>query len=251
MNRARYTPSSLSVYNSLWQNVLLLAAWGTATEIWHIAQKLLVQQAQSWVIKVCCRINPLVCNPAWFQQWRFISCRDFPVTSELAMKSQVFLSMYVIAVKESGQALQKLGVSSHGVALHPEPFAVCTVFGIKISCGAYLQIICVMAMYLRMKELVSQIHRWTLLRLQSNWVQEQVPKALPFRSPALRIFGLHPLCQCWHRCVSKLLVFWGAVNTCPGGLDWDLTCPVCIILAKCPQMALTQLDSSYLFLTCD
>lgn len=162
-----------------------------------------------------------------------------------------FLSMYVIAVKESGQALQKLGVSSHGVALHPEPFAVCTVFGIKISCGAYLQIICVMAMYLRMKELVSQIHRWTLLRLQSNWVQGQVPKALPFRSPALRIFGLHPLCQCWHRCVSKLLVFWGAVNTCPGGLDWDLTCPVCIILAKSPQMALTQLDSSYLFLTCD
>lgn len=77
MNRARYMPSSPSVYNSLWQNVLLVATWGTAIEIWHIAQKLLLQQAGSRVIRVRYWINPLTCNPTWYQQQGFITSRDF------------------------------------------------------------------------------------------------------------------------------------------------------------------------------
>lgn len=175
MNRAQCTPSSLSVYNSLWQNGLLLAAWGTATEIWHIAQKLLVQQAESPVIRVGCWINPVACNPTWYHQWGFITCRDFSHISAHHETIGWFLSMCVcvcmVAVRENDQALQELGVSSCGVALHPEPFAMChdLFLGFKSPVVLSLQIICVMERYLRMKEFVSQIHRWTLLKLWSNW----------------------------------------------------------------------------------
>lgn len=179
MNRVRYTPSSPSVYNSLWQNVLLLAAWGTATEIWHIAQKLLVQQAESQVIRVCCWMNPPACNPTRFQQWGFITCCDFqshlssPWNHRVVFCPCVSVCACGCCEGESDQVLQELGVSSHGVALHPESFAVCHVLclGLKSLPGAFsLQIICVMGMFLRMKEFVSQIHRGTLLKLQSNWV---------------------------------------------------------------------------------
>lgn len=73
---------------------------------------------------------------------------------------------------ESDQALRELGVSSHGVGLHPEPFAVChgLCLGLKSPpVRLSLKIICVMGRYLRMKEFVPQIHRGTLLRLWSNW----------------------------------------------------------------------------------
>lgn len=166
MNRARYTPSSPSVYNSLWQNVLLLAAWGTATEIWHIAQKLLVQQAESGVIRVCCWINPPACNPTRFQQRGFITCPDFQSHLSSPWNHRVFccpcVSMCVCGCceGESDQALQELGVSSRGAALHPEPFAVCHGLCLGLKSPPVLlslQIICVVGMYLRMKEFVFQI----------------------------------------------------------------------------------------------
>lgn len=124
--------------------------------------------------------SPIPAARTYYRPW-------FSVTSELTMKSWgvwvgVFLCMCVCACvcaiavrdRESGWAVQELGVSSRGAAPHLEPFAACHVLclGLKISCGAWP------ANYLcRWKapgdeggvQLVSQLHRWSPLRLWSNW----------------------------------------------------------------------------------
>lgn len=176
MNRAWYTPSSPSFYNSLWQNMLLLAAWGTATEIWHIAQKLLVQQAERLLGCAVGLTHQRAIQPDSSSKDLLPAVTSSHIWAPHEITGWLFypcICVCVVAVRERVTKLYKDWEWVSTATLHPEPFAVCHVLclGLKSLPGVpSLQIICVMGMYLRMKEFMSQIHRWTLLRLQSNWV---------------------------------------------------------------------------------